>query len=376
MPLYADAQALLAAERALSQAAPIAPIGESERLKQRIGEAAAGRAFLLQGGDCAETLEPPTAGRIEALAALFDALASPLAAATGTPVIRLGRLAGQFAKPRGANVERQGGTTLPIYRGDLINSIVFAAGERQADPARLLRGHAHALATKALLDRLPEPLFTSHEALLLPYEEPLVRRDAADGRHWSVSGHLLWVGDRTRQLDGAHVEFLRGTANPVGVKCGPGLEADELLRLCDRLDPEREPGRLTLVVRLGAERIGEALPRWMRAVRAAGRQPLWVSDPMHGNTERGGPRKLRRYEVMLAEVGRFFAIAAAEGVWPGGLHLEMTPEPVTECVGGPGPADPDDLLNWRSACDPRLNRNQALGFAGDVARLAAHAVAA
>ena len=376
MPLYADPQALLAAERTLSQAAPIAPIEQSEELKRKLAEAASGRAFLLQGGDCAETFAEPDVSRIAALSDLFDRMAAPLSASTGTPVIRMARIAGQFAKPRGAATEQRDGTTLPIYRGDLINGLAFTADARAAEPARLLRGHAHALATKALLDDLPQPLFTSHEALLLPYEEPLVRRDATDGRHWSVSGHFLWVGERTRQLDGAHVEFLRGIANPIGVKCGPSLIADELLRLCDRLDPDHEPGRLTLIVRLGAERIGEVLPDWLRALRTAGRQPLWVSDPMHGNTERGGPRKLRRYDVMLAEVLRFFAIAEAEGAWPGGLHLEMTPDPVTECLSGPGPQSSDDLTDWRSACDPRLNRDQALAFAADVAQFARQRVAA
>lgn len=376
MPLYADPQALLDAERALSQAAPVAPIGESEALKRRLGEAAAGRAFLLQGGDCAETFDPPTSERVTALSELFNRMAEPLASATGVPVIKLARIAGQFAKPRGIVNEQRDGIALPVYRGDLINGVSFDAPSRRADPSRMLQGHGHALATKALLNRLPEPLAISHEALLLPYEEPLVRRDAADGRHWSVSGHFLWVGERTRQLDGAHVEFLRGIANPIGVKCGPSLAVDELLRLCDTLDPDREPGRLTLIPRIGAAGIEAVLPGWLRALKAEGRQPLLVCDPMHGNTERGGPRKLRRYEVMLNEVQRFFAIVRGEGMWPGGLHLEMTPEPVTECLGGRGPRSADDLTDWRSACDPRLSRHQALDFAADVARVAAQAVAA
>ena len=374
MPLYADA--LLTAERALSQASAIAPIDESEALKRQIAEAAAGRAFLLQGGDCAETFAEPTAARTNALAELFGAMAAPLAQATGTRILRIARIAGQYAKPRGASTEQVGGATLPIYRGDLVNGLAPDSGSRRADPARMTRGHAHALATKALLDDLPTPLFTSHEALLLPYEEPLVRRDAAGGRHWSVSAHFLWVGDRTRQVEGAHVEFLRGIANPVGIKCGPSLGADDLLRLCDTLDPEHEPGRLTLIVRPGLEHADGLLPTWMRAMRRAGRDPLWVCDPMHGNTERGQQRKLRRYEVMLAEVRRFFAIAAAEHVWPGGLHLEMTAELVTECLGGGGPETLDALTDWRSACDPRLNREQAVRFAAEVAALAGRAVAA
>lgn len=376
MPLYGDAQALLSAGRALSQAAPIARIDEIEELKGRLAEAAAGRAFLLQGGDCAERFEQPSAARIEGLAGLFADMAAPLAAALGTPVIRVARIAGQSAKPRATATERRGECSLPAYRGDLINGLDFDAASRRADPARMLAGHAHALATKALLERLSDPLFTSHEALLLPYEEPLVRRDAADGRHWAVSGHFLWVGDRTRQPGAAHVEFLRGIANPVGIKCGPALDAGELLQLCDLLDPEHAPGRLTLIVRLGAHAISEHLPGWMRSLRRAGRQPLWVVDPMHGNTERAGALKLRRYDVMLEEVRRFLAIAQAEGVWPGGLHLEMTPEPVTECLGGRGPAAAEDFTDWRSACDPRLNGSQAADFAADVARLAAQALAA
>ena len=376
MPLYANADALLAAERALSQAAPIAPIGESEALKQRLAEAAAGKAFVLQGGDCAETFDPRTSEQIDTLAALFAAMAEPLGQSLGTPVVQIARVAGQFAKPRGITTEQRSGESLPVYRGDLINGLEFTPTARRADPARMVQGHAHALATKALLDQLSQPLFTSHEALLLPYEEPLVRRDAADGRHWSVSGHFLWVGDRTRQVDGAHVEFLRGIANPIGIKCGPTLEAEELLRLCDLLDPRQEPGRLTLVVRLGADRIEGQLPDWLRALRTAGRQPLLICDSMHGNTERGGPRKLRRTNVMLQETRAFFTIAEAEGFWPGGLHLEMTPEPVTECLGGRGPVSPDDLTDWRSACDPRLNGGQAIDFARDVAALAARAVAA
>ncbi len=376
MPLYADPQALLDAERALSQAAPIAPIGESEELKRQLAEAAAGRAFLLQGGDCAETFDEPSPARVQALSDLFGQMAAALSQATATPIVRVARIAGQAAKPRGISTERRGGATAPVYRGDLVNGQAFDPASRRADPARLLHGHAHALATKGLLDALPAPLFTSHEALLLPYEEPLVRRDAAGGRHWSVSGHFLWVGDRTRQPGGAHVEFLRGIANPIGIKCGPTLTADELLSLCDLLDPGREPGRLTLIIRLGVERIDAILPGWVQALKAADRRPLWVCDPMHGNTERGGPRKLRRYDVMLAEVHRFFAITSAEGVWPGGLHLEMTPEPVTECLGGRGPAHAEDLTDWRSACDPRLNGGQALDFAADVARLLARAVAA
>lgn len=374
LPLYPDPAALTEAERALSQAAPVAAIGESEGLKARLAEVASGRALLLQGGDCAETLDPPSKERLEALAALFTTMSERLSDGFGVPVIQVGRVAGQFAKPRSISVERRGDDSLPVWRGDSVNGRAFTGPKRIPDAGRMLRGHAHALATRALL---PEPLYTSHEALLLPYEEPLVRRDPGTGRHWSVSGHMLWIGDRTRQVHGAHVEFLRGIANPIGVKCGPTLETDDLLALCDRLDPEHEPGRLTLIVRLGAERVFDQLPGWMRAICAAGRQPLWLCDPMHGNTGRDTGRKVRHFDRIAAEAQAFFQIAAAEGVWPGGLHVEMTPDPVTECIGGRGPADAGGMdAMFLSACDPRLNRDQAIDLAEAIARRGAKAVAA
>ncbi|MFC7536052.1 3-deoxy-7-phosphoheptulonate synthase [Sphingomonas sp. GCM10030256] len=373
LPLYADAAALAEVERTLSQAAAVAAIDQSEALKSLLAEAAAGRALLLQGGDCAETLEPPSPARVHALAELFGAIARQLGRGFDLPLVQVARIAGQFAKPRSMATERQGDRSLPAWRGDSINAQRFEGTARVPDPRRMLLAHAHALATRALL---PDCLFTSHEALLLPYEEPLIRRDPTTGRHWSVSGHMLWVGDRTRQVDGAHVEFLSGIANPVGMKCGPELSAEDLLTLCDRLDPAREPGRLTLIVRLGAERIGDLLPGWLRAVGRAGRAPLWISDPMHGNTEREAGRKIRRLERIAAEAEAFFAIARSEGAWPGGLHIEMVPEPVTECLGGRGPATIAEMdANFRSACDPRLNPDQALQLAEVVARIGRKAAA-
>lgn len=327
-PVYADAGALAAVELALSEADALVPLAEVDGLKRRLAEVAAGRASLLQGGDCAETFaEADVAG----LASLFEELSRLLP----LPGIRLARLAGQFAKPRTVGGE--------VWRGEIVNS-------REAltpDPQRMLRAYAHARAT---IQRVPAGLFVSHEALLLPYEQALVRR-ADDGRWWSGSGHLLWIGDRTRQLDGAHVAFASGLANPLGVKIG-AIQADELRRLMDVLDPANEAGRLTLIARMGGE-IGSVLPALMRAARQEGRQVLWVSDPLHGNTERGGPRKVRRMDAIVREVADFVAIARSEGVHAGGLHLEMTPENVAECTGG------DEGEGWTSACDPRLNPRQA-----------------
>ena len=341
-PVYADAPALAAVEAELARAAPIVDQASVADLKRRLGEVAAGRALLLQGGDCAETFADPD---IAGLTALFDRLAELLATSAAQPVVRVARIAGQFAKPRTIEGE--------VWRGEIVNS-----RDRLApDPSRMLRAQGHAAQTAK---RLPPELFASHEALLLPYEEALVRTDAT-GRPYGASGHFLWIGERTRDPVGAHVEFLSGLANPIGVKLGPAATPAELLRLADRLDPQREPGRLTLIVRHGAGEIGRALPPLMRALRAEGRTPLWVSDPMHGNTLRGGPRKVRRLDDMIAEAERFVAIARAEGIWPGGLHLELTPENVAECSGG------REGQGWTSACDPRLNPDQAAALVGTFA---------
>lgn len=373
MPVYADAAALGAVEAELRTAEAVAKPEDSARLKTRLADAARGRALLLQGGDCAEVFGEHSAASVAAFTGLFDAMTEALERQAGVPVVRVARIAGQYAKPRTIEAEEQDGATLPVWRGEIVNSKVFETKARVADPMRMLRAHAESMRVAGLL---PDDLFTSHEALLLPYEEALVRRDE-DGRAWSVSGHSLWVGERTRQVDGAHVEFLSGIANPIGVKCGPSLEADEMLGLLDKLDPHNEPGRLTLIVRHGAEEIARRLPALMRAAKGAGRQPLWVSDPMHGNTVRGGALKLRQVETMLEESRQFAAIAHAEGVWPGGLHLEMTAEDVGECLGMNGPASADELgQKWTSACDPRLNGAQALAFAQSWAALLRPRVAA
>lgn len=327
-PDYPDADALARVETELASAPPLVSLAKADALRLCLAEAAAGRALLLQGGDCAETFARPD---VPALAGLFADLARLLP----LPAVKVARIAGQFAKPR--TIEGQ------VWRGEIVNS-------REAldpDPERMRRAYRHSAAT---LERLPDDLYASHEALLLPYEQALVRR-AADGRWCSGSGHFLWLGERTREPCGAHVAFASGLANPLGVKIGAG-DPDALRRLVDRLDPGNLSGRLTLIVRMGAD-ITRRLPALMRALRQDGRQPLWVSDPLHGNTERGGERKVRRLPAILREVNDFVAIARSEGVHPGGLHLEMTPEDVAECTGG------GEGEGWTSACDPRLNPRQA-----------------
>lgn len=333
-------------------------------------ELANGQGFLLQGGDCAESFDDPVAEQVAGIVGLFDAMAERLKPAISGSLVEVARIAGQFAKPRSAQTETHEAVTLPAYRGDIVNGIAFEAAAREADPQRMIRAHMQAVGTAASLAAARSagaPVFTSHEALLLPYEEPLTRRDGA-GRWWATSGHMLWLGDRTRQLDGAHVEYLRGIENVVGVKCGPTLGREELLRLIDRLDPGNRPGKLVLIGRFGARRIGELLPSLMRAAR--GRPVVWTIDPMHGNTSISGKHKVRRLPDILAEIDAFFAIAKAEGVHAGGVHLEMSALDVTECLGGRGPASLDELdKNWLTACDPRLNRAQAIDLAGHVAEL-------
>ena len=370
MPAYSDAAMLGAVEARLADAAPVIAVEDAARLRMAMAELAEGRGFLLQGGDCAESFDDPVAEQVAGIVALFDAMAERLLPAINGPLVEVGRIAGQFAKPRSAHDEAHDGITLPAYRGDIVNGISFEAGAREADPSRMIRAHMQSVGTAASLAAARgsgAPIFTSHEALLLPYEEPLTRRDAA-GRWWAASGHMLWLGDRTRQLDGAHVEYLRGIENVVGMKCGPNLVADELLHLIDRLNPSGRAGKLVLIGRLGARKIGELLPPLMRVTR--GRPAVWTIDPMHGNTTMSGKRKVRRLPDILSEIDSFFAIARAEGVHAGGLHLEMSALDVTECIGGRGPASIDELeKNWLTACDPRLNRAQAIDLAAHVAAL-------
>jgi 3-deoxy-7-phosphoheptulonate synthase len=372
MPSYADPSQLNSIETRLHGAAPVISIEDALQLRQATAGLAGGRGFLLQGGDCAESFDDPVAEQVAGIVGLFDDMAAQIQPAVNGPLIEVARIAGQFAKPRSAQTETHGRKTLPAYRGDIVNGIAFEASSRRSDPQRMIRAHMQSVGTAASLAaaRGPgTPIFTSHEALLLPYEEPLTRRDPA-GRWWATSGHMLWLGDRTREIDGAHAEYLRGIENVVGVKCGPSLQPDELSRLIDRLDPLGQPGKLVLIGRFGAKKIGQILPQLMQATKD--RPVVWTIDPMHGNTSMTGKRKVRRLPDILAEIEAFFAIARAEGVHGGGVHLEMSALDVTECIGGRGPASIEELdKNWLTACDPRLNRKQAIDLATHIAALMA-----
>jgi len=363
-PAYRDPAALAAAERALAGRPPLVALAEIDALAAALARAQAGRAFLLQAGDCAERFDAPP-DELEADLGLLRAMTAAVAAAAGLAVVAVGRIAGQFAKPRSQESEARGGIALPAWRGDLVNGAAFDAAARRPDPARMLRGYDAAAATLARLRREPSPVFAGHEALLLPYEQALTRRDPASGRVFAGSAHFLWIGERTRFAGSAHVEFARGIANPIGVKCGPGLDPDGLLRLLDALDPDRRPGRIALIARMGRDRIGAALPPLMRAAGRAARPVLWVCDPMHGNTVRGpGGRKARPLDAIVAEARAFFAIAAAEGAAAGGLHVETTTGNVLECAPAPEAAVAEP------PCDPRLNAGQALDLAALAGRMA------
>lgn len=364
-PDYADPKALAAALAGLAAYPPLVPPAEVHALKAALAEAQAGRAFLLQGGDCAESFADFGPENIRLGIALLGAVARRLGEASGLPVVRIGRIAGQFAKPRSRAWERRGERRLPMYRGDIVNSVAFDEAARRPDPDRMFRAYAQSAATLGHLaaEVGPNRVWTGHEALLLPYEQALVRRDGAGW--YGSSAHFLWVGDRTRFDGSAHVELLRGLTNPIGIKCGPSLGPDLLLRLLDRLDPVREPGRITLIARMGVDRIGEALPPLLRAVRAEDRPVLWCCDPMHGNTIRArSGYKTRPMARILAEAEAFFAACRSEDATPAGLHVEMTAADVAECTGGAaGIAERDLPGGYRSLCDPRLNPGQAAELA-------------
>lgn len=400
---------------------PLVFAGEARRLKTLLGDVAAGKAFLLQGGDCAESFKEFSADNIRDTFRLILQMAVVLTFAGGKPVVKVGRMAGQFAKPRSDDFETIDGVRLPSYRGDNINGMAFEAAERAPDPERLLKAYSQSASTLNLLrafagggyadlhnihrwtlgfvddspqgaryrelsDKISESLdfmqaigvtpqshpglhqvefFTSHEALLLGFEEAMTRVDSTTGDWYDVSAHLLWIGERTRQLDGAHVEFMRGIKNPIGLKVGATLEPDDLLALIDALNPGDEPGRLTLYGRFGSNKIGERLPRLMRATARSGRNVGWAIDPMHGNTlKAANGYKTRPFERILSEVRSFIEIAESEGVHPGGVHLEMTGQNVTECLGGARSVGEGDLADrYHTHCDPRLNGEQALELA-------------
>jgi 3-deoxy-7-phosphoheptulonate synthase len=418
---YPDAAALLDVEMRLRDMPPLVFAGEARRLKMLLGDVSAGKAFLLQGGDCAESFKEFRADNIRDTFRLILQMAVVLTFAGGKPVVKVGRIAGQFAKPRSEPIETIDGVTLPSYRGDNINGQAFELSERTPDPERLVRAYGQSAATLNLLrafagggyadlhnihrwtlgfvadspqgaryaqlaEKISESLdfmsaigvtpqshpdlsrvefFTSHEALLLGFEEALTRVDSTSGDWYDTSAHMLWIGERTRQLDGAHIAFAKGIKNPLGVKCGPSMEPDELLRLIDALNPKNEPGRLTLIGRFGADKIAARLPRLMAATAKAGRAVVWSIDPMHGNTlKAANGYKTRPFDRILSEVKAFVEIAGAEGAHPGGVHLEMTGQNVTECLGGARAVEETDLADrYHTHCDPRLNADQALELA-------------
>jgi 3-deoxy-7-phosphoheptulonate synthase len=371
-PKYENRAGLKAVEQRLAQRAPVVELNDVDSLSGRLADVAGGRAVLLHGGDCAETFDSLSQENIGALVDLLSQMAVRLERASSRSVIRLARAAGQLAKPRTELMEVVEGRRMPSYRGDAVNSSLPDALLRQPDPERLLHAHKHsAVAARWLCEQVPdgtEPVYTSHEALLLNYEEALTRADELSARWWAGSGHFLWVGNRTRAVSGAHVEYLRGIANPVGVKCGSSIQADELLRLLDIMNPQRQLGKIVIIPRMGHRRIRKILPELMRAISREGWLVPWCLDPMHGNTSLIGGRKTRFVRDIEAEIIDFFEIAAAEGTWPGGIHLELTPDDVTECIGGLVGVEQRDLsLRYTSACDPRLNRDQALEIADVVA---------
>ena len=368
-PDYPDEDALAAATRELAAYPPLVTPAETDALRDVLAEAQAGRAFLLQGGDCAESFAEFSPENIRSMQQLFARMADALMASTGMPIIRLARMAGQFAKPRSHDLEVKGADVFPVYRGDIVNGIAFDAMSRRPHPDRMFRAYAQSAATLAHFRASAEaegaPIYTSHEALLLPYEEALVRAEPATGRHFGSSGHFLWIGDRTRFAGSAHVELLGGLSNPLGIKCGPSLDGDLLLHLLDRLNPAREPGRITLISRMGADRLGALLPPLLRAVRREGHPVLWSCDPMHGNTiKAANGYKTRPLDRILCEVRDFFAICPAEGAIAGGIHIEMTGGNVTECTGGAVEVTEQDLADrYHTHCDPRLNPDQAMELA-------------
>ncbi|MFZ1882105.1 MAG: 3-deoxy-7-phosphoheptulonate synthase class II [Rhodoplanes sp.] len=427
VPEYPDPQALAAVEKQLSTFPPLVFAGEARNLKKALAQVARGEAFLLQGGDCAESFAEHGANNIRDFFRVFLQMAVVLTYAAASPVVKVGRIAGQFAKPRSAPTEKRGGVELPSYRGDIINDNEFTPEARCPDPRRHLQAYRQSAATLNLLrafaqggyanlgslhqwmlgfvkdspqsrrymqlaDQISEALafmracgldleshpelrttelYTSHEALLLGYEEAMTRVDSTSGDWYCTSGHMLWIGDRTRQPDHAHVEFCRGIENPLGLKCGPSLKPDELLRLIDTLDPENEPGRLTLICRFGADKVGEMLPPLVRAVKREGRNIVWSCDPMHGNTiTSANGFKTRPFDRILQEVKTFFTVHAGEGTFAGGVHLEMTGQNVTECTGGARAITDEDLdSRYHTFCDPRLNADQSIDLAFLLAEL-------
>lgn len=427
VPAYPDLAELEAVETQLAGFPPLVFAGEARKLKRALAKVGQGEAFLLQGGDCAESFAEHSADNIRDFFRLFLQMAVVLTFAGASPVVKVGRVAGQFAKPRSAPTEKIGDEELPSYRGDIINGIEFTPDARIPDPRRQLMAYRQSAATLNLLrafatggyanlenahrwmlgfvkdspqsgryeelaSRITETLdfmraigldpeahpemrstdfYTSHEALLLGYEQALTRVDSTSGDWYATSGHMIWIGDRTRQPDHAHIEYCRGIKNPIGLKCGPSLKPEELIRLIDLLNPDNEAGRLTLIARFGAEKAQEHLPGLVRMVKREGRNVVWSCDPMHGNTVKAGSGyKTRPFDLILSEIGTFFDVHRAEGTHAGGIHLEMTGKNVTECTGGARAISDAELQDrYHTHCDPRLNAEQALEAAFLVAEL-------
>ncbi len=421
LPTYPDAAALTAATNQLATFPPLVFAGEARNLTASLAEVAAGKAFLLQGGDCAESFAEHSANNIRDTFRVILQMAVVLTFASKLPVVKLGRMAGQFAKPRSTDTETIGGVELPSYRGDNVNDIAFTPEARAPDPQRMIRAYSQSAATLNLLrafaqggyanlhqvhrwthdfmgrspwskkyaetaDRIGEALefmaacgidpetvpqlaqthfYTSHEALLLQYEQALTRQDSLTGDWYDTSAHFLWIGDRTRFEGSSHVEYLRGIGNPIGIKCGPSLEPDALLRMLDTLNPGRVPGRMTLITRYGYDKIEANLPRLVRAVTREGHPVVWSCDPMHGNVVKAANGyKTRPFDRILAEVRGFFAVHRAEGTHAGGIHAEMTGQNVTECTGGAVDVTEQSLADrYHTHCDPRLNASQSLELA-------------
>jgi len=427
IPDYPDKNLLAAVEKQLASFPPLVFAGEARNLKRALARVAAGEAFLLQGGDCAESFAEHGPNNIRDFFRVFLQMAVVLTYAGGSPVLKVGRIAGQFAKPRSSPTEKKDGVELPSYRGDIINGIDFTAEARVPDPRRQIEAYRQSAATLNLLrafahggyanlasvhqwmlgfvkdspqsrrylelaDRISDALnfmracgldleshpelrttdiYTSHEALLLGFEEAMTRVDSTSGDWYCTSGHMVWIGDRTRQPDHAHIEYCRGIKNPIGLKCGPSLKAEELIRLIDILNPDSEPGRLTLIARFGSDKVADHLPALVRAVKREGRSVVWSCDPMHGNTiTSASGYKTRPFDRILSEVKDFFGIHQAEGTYAGGVHLEMTGQNVTECTGG-ARAITDAELNdrYHTFCDPRLNAEQSIDLAFLLAEL-------
>ena len=424
-PTWPDATAVDEVLKVLSGYPPLVFAGESRQLRQDLGRVARGEALLLQAGDCAESFDSFNAVSIRERLRLILQMAVVLTYSTGVPVVKTGRIAGQFAKPRSADFENVGGRELPSFRGHIVNDPAPTESARIPDPTRLLQAYQQSAATLNLLraftkggfadlarvhawnlefvaqspeggryealandidralrfmsacgvntESVPHlhevDFYTSHEALILGYEEALTRQDSLTGDWYDCSAHMVWIGERTRELDGAHVEFFRGIHNPIGCKIGPAATADEAVELCDALDPERAEGRLTLITRMGADSIGDRLPPILRAVRDSGHPVVWACDPMHGNTfTSNSGHKTRHFDAILAEIRGFFAAHAEVGTWPGGVHVELTSDDVTECLGGAEALSDDELdLRYETICDPRLNGRQSLDLAFEVA---------